>query len=81
MAAKKKLMGEIGFGIDEKLNDVFGPYTSLGVSIHLTFPGDVENFEKEIDKFTRRADAKIKTVMNEVAAQSGAELPWGGKKG
>ena len=76
--AKKKIMGEIGFGIDEKLSEVFGQYTSLGVHIALKFPGDVANFEAEIDKFTKRADAKVKQVMNNIAVQSGVKPPWGG---
>lgn len=79
VAAKKKLMGEISFGVEEKLNDVFGQYTSLGVSIRLSFPGDVNNFEAEIDKFIKRADKKVKASMNVVAAQSGVKDPWGSK--
>jgi hypothetical protein len=80
VATKKKLMGEINIGVEEKLNDVFGPYTSLGVSIGLKFPGDVNNFEGEIDKFVQRADKKVKESMNTIAAQSNVDAPWGGKK-
>ncbi len=79
--AKKKLMGEIGFGVDEKLNDVFGSYTSLGVHIALKFPGDVSEFEAEIDKFAKRADVKVKQIMNDIAARSGVKIPpWGSEK-
>lgn len=76
MAGKKKLEGDISVFIDEKLNDVFGQYTSLGVSIGLKFPGNVEDFEKEIDRFTKRADDKVKQIMNGIATASGNPAPW-----
>lgn len=78
--SEKKLTGEVGFTIDEKLNDVFGPYTSLGVGISLKFTADVNSFEAEIDKFLRRADKKVKDSMNIIAQQSGVKVPWGSGK-
>lgn len=69
-------IGEITLGVDQKLNDVFGPYTSLGVSIGLRFDGDIDQFEAELDKFTMRAAAKAKQIMNEIAVKSGAKEPW-----
>ena len=68
--------GKISIRMSEKLNNVFGQYTSMEVSIGLEFEGDVEKFETEIDDFTGRADAKIKEVMGEVVTSSGYDNPW-----
>jgi hypothetical protein len=76
MAKDKALPGKIRIGMSEKLNNVFGQYTSMEVSISLEFDGDVKNFESEIDEFTSRADAKIKEVMSDVVTSSGYDNPW-----
>lgn len=68
--------GKISVRMSEKLNNVFGQYTSMEVSIGLEFEGDVESFETEIDEYTARADAKIKEVMGEVVTSSGYDNPW-----
>lgn len=76
MAKDKDKIGKIQIGMSEKLNNVFGQYTSMEVSISLEFEGNVAEFEKEIDTYTARADAKIKEVMGAVVTSSGYDNPW-----
>lgn len=72
--------GKIELALDEKIPGVFGDYSSLGVAIGLSFEGDVESFEKEIDKFTPRLVNKIQSMANEIAAQSGVPAIWNKKE-
>lgn len=78
--AKKKRIGKIRVGMSEKLNNVFGDYTSMEASISLEWDGDVDNFEAEIDGFAPRSDAKIKAIMSGVITAAGYDDPWGGKE-
>lgn len=77
MASEKgKRIGKVSFGVEEKIPGVFGDYSSLGITISLEIPGNVDEFEKEIDAFTKRAVDKLKLVANEVAALSGLPAVW-----
>jgi hypothetical protein len=69
-------MGKVTVVVDEKIPGVFGDYSSLGVTIGLEIPGNVDKFEAEIDVFTKRLVTKIQSMANEIAAASGVQLPW-----
>ena len=78
--AKKKRIGKIRVGMSEKLNNVFGEYTSMEANISLEWDGDIDNFEAEIDELAPRSDAKIKAIMSGVITSAGYDDPWGGKE-
>lgn len=72
--------GSIKFEIHERIPEVFGKYSSLEVAIGLDIPGNVDEFEAEIDAFLPRTVRKIRAAADEIAASSGFPIPWG-KKG
>lgn len=72
--------GEIKFRISEKLNGVFGEYSSLDVEIGVAIPKSPEAFEAEIDRFMPRMVAKVQKVMNDIATGSGFKAPWGAEE-
>lgn len=72
--------GEVKFRISQKLNGVFGEYSSLDVEIGISIPKNPEAFEAEIDRFMPRMVAKVQKVMNDIATGSGFKAPWGEEK-
>ena len=63
-----------------KIANVFGPYTSLMTGINLTFPTDVENFEREAARYHDRITAAIMSFQNSVLERVGVEKVWHGQK-
>ena len=60
----------------EVLHGAMAACKRFGVTIGLEIPGNVDEFEKEIDVFTKRAVEKLKLVANKIAALSGLPAVW-----
>ena len=73
---KDETLGEVSFQVEETIAGVFGDYSSLKMLIGLRFPGNVENFEEEIDRFLPRALVKMQGTMNQIAVESGFPEVW-----
>ena len=63
----------ITYGIAATIPQVFGDYSSLKVEVGVTFPGDPDNLEEEINAYDERLDAIVTTKVNHVLKSQGKE--------
>jgi hypothetical protein len=70
-------LGKIGFGINMRVPEMFGPYSSCEVSITLQGEGDLDNFEEVLNTRLDRANVWVRGTLNQIAAASGSKPVFG----
>lgn len=72
--------GKIRFGINMRVPEVFGAYSSLEVSVSLEGEGDINNFEEFNNQLMERAVTWTRSSINDISVAAGGNPVFGNRK-
>ena len=63
--------GTISFEAEIKIPQVYGEFSSLGLKVGVTFPGNPENLEEEVGPYANRIAKYLQTSFDQILVSSG----------